>query len=137
MHRPRHATAFTLIELLVVILILGILIAVAIPLYLSSVRNAGDRVTRANLKTIAQAAQSFRVRTGAYPNALADLNGAQGDLEQPITNFGPDDVDYTAGAGNDATTFSVVATEQGVDRFGTTGTADTITYDLQLGTFAP
>jgi prepilin-type N-terminal cleavage/methylation domain-containing protein len=132
--RRNKKAGFTLIELLVVILILGILIAVAIPLYLNSVRNAADRVTRANMKTIAQSAQSFRVRTSAYPAALTDLSGAQGDLEQPVANFGPTGVAYTATG--TATTYVVTATETG-DRFGTSAPDETITYNLQTGQYTP
>jgi prepilin-type N-terminal cleavage/methylation domain-containing protein len=53
---------FTLIELLVVVLILSILMAVALPLYLSAVADSQKKVCRANLQTIANATQAARVR---------------------------------------------------------------------------
>src|SRR5579862_9476672 len=56
---------FTLIELLVVVLILSILMAVALPLYLSAVSDAQRKTCRANMQTIANAAQAARVRTAA------------------------------------------------------------------------
>jgi type IV pilus assembly protein PilA len=53
---------FTLIELLVVVLILSILMAVALPLYLSAVSDSQKKVCRANMQTIANAVQASRVR---------------------------------------------------------------------------
>jgi type IV pilus assembly protein PilA len=77
----RFARGFTLIELLVVTLILSILMAVAIPLYLSSVADAKLKTCRANMQTIANAVQSARVKgTGNGP--LADYQ----------TFFGPVDI---------------------------------------------
>jgi len=116
---------FTLIEMLVVVLIMGILLAVAIPLYLSSVKNAAENTAKANLKTIATAAQAFRVKTGAYPTVITDLTtGATADLS-PIIQTG---VTYTY-AGSVAT-----ATET-ADVFGGTGTTDVITFSLATGAF--
>src|SRR5579859_111433 len=56
---------FTLIELLVVVLILSILMAVALPLYLSAVADSQKKTCRANMQTIANAAEAARVRTQA------------------------------------------------------------------------
>ena len=53
---------FTLIELLVVVLILSILMAVALPLYLSAVADSQRKVCRANMQTIANAVQASRTR---------------------------------------------------------------------------
>src|SRR5579871_4294238 len=54
--------AFTLIELLVVVLILAILMAVALPLYLSAVADSQKKTCRANLQTIANSVQAARVK---------------------------------------------------------------------------
>ena len=61
----RKRRGFTLIELLVVVLILSILMAVALPLYLSAVSDSQRKVCRANMQTIANAVQASRVRTNA------------------------------------------------------------------------
>src|SRR5258708_31009380 len=53
---------FTLIELLVVVLILSILMAVALPLYLSAVADSQRKTCRANQQTIANAVAASRVR---------------------------------------------------------------------------
>jgi type IV pilus assembly protein PilA len=61
----RNRKGFTLIELLVVVLILAILMAVALPLYLSAVADSQKKTCRANMQTIANAVAAARVKTGA------------------------------------------------------------------------
>src|SRR5579862_9101312 len=56
---------FTLVELLVVVLILAILMAVAMPLYLSAVSDSQRKACRANMQSIANAGESARVRMGS------------------------------------------------------------------------
>ena len=58
----RAKRGFTLIELLVVVLILAILMAVALPLYLSAVADSQRKTCRANMQTIANAVAASRVR---------------------------------------------------------------------------
>ena len=61
----RNRKGFTLIELLVVVLILAILMAVALPLYLSAVADSQKKTCRANMQTIANAVAAARVKSGA------------------------------------------------------------------------
>src|SRR5690348_17580164 len=61
----RTRKGFTLIELLVVVLILAILMAVALPLYLSAVADSQKKTCRANMQTIANAVQAARVKSVA------------------------------------------------------------------------
>ena len=56
---------FTLVELLVVVLILATLMAVALPLYLSSVADSAKKTCRANMQSIANAAQAWKVKNRA------------------------------------------------------------------------
>ena len=69
----KNRKGFTLVELLVVVLILAILMAVALPLYLGAIKNSERGAARANMQTIANANQSFRLKTGAYATAISDL----------------------------------------------------------------
>ncbi len=134
--KNRKRSGFTLIELLVVVLILGILMAVAIPLYLASVRNSGTRTVQANLKTLANAAQAYRVRTGAYPATQAEAGFVGAGQDLTAIPAGPGTTTYTlVGTGN--TECVITATEGGTDSFGTSATGETITYTMSTGAFAP
>src|SRR5437667_10216999 len=63
--RRNRRCGFTLIELLVVVLILAILMAVALPAYLSAVADSSKKTCRANMQTIANAVQAARVKDRA------------------------------------------------------------------------
>ena len=114
----RRKRGFTLIELLVVVLILAILMAVALPLYLSAVQDSERKTCRANLQTIANAVQAYRVK-----NRLADystitvavLVGASLDLQ--ATPICPTNGTYSlagaGGAGSPGATYSVKCTNHG------------------------
>ena len=55
----REEKGFTLIELLVVIVILGILVAIAVPSYLSFRGNAQDAAAKSNVRSAIPAAESY------------------------------------------------------------------------------
>ena len=76
--------AFTLIELLVTVLILAILMAIALPLYLSAIKDSEKKTCRANMQTIATAVQAYRVK-----NRLADYSSVD-DATDPIAMLAPD-----------------------------------------------
>ena len=74
--RNRNRKGFTLIELLIVILVLAILMAVALPLYLSAVSDSQLKTCRSNMQTIANAEQAYKTSDPghAYTTNMADLN---------------------------------------------------------------
>lgn len=70
--RPR---GFTLIEVLIVVLVLAILMAVALPLYVSAIAESERKTCRSNMYSIASAEQAYKTRisTHTYTTDLTDL----------------------------------------------------------------
>ena len=68
-NKIRNEKGFTLIELMVTVLIIGILVAVAIPGYSFTREQARDRVCRANLRIMDGAAAQYQAELGAWPAA--------------------------------------------------------------------
>ena len=65
----RKSTGFTLIELMIVILILAVLVAIAVPIYISATDNAKKRTCQANLRSIDGATEMYKAvyDTDSYP----------------------------------------------------------------------
>src|SRR3954464_7065207 len=66
---------FPLIELLVVIVIIGILLAIAVPSYLHFKDNANQKAAAANVRSTLPAVEAYFADYNAYANA-ADPDGA-------------------------------------------------------------
>ena len=64
---------FTLIELLVVMIIIGILAAIAIPVFLSQRQRAVEAGMKSDLRTLANEVETFFVDNQSYP-AVGDVN---------------------------------------------------------------
>jgi len=74
--RPRGEAGFTLVELMIVMLIIGVLAAIAIPSYISSLKNAKEAVLKEDLHVLRQAIDAYTNDKEKAPQSLDDLVSA-------------------------------------------------------------
>jgi type IV pilus assembly protein PilA len=76
---------FTLIELLVVIIIIGILLAIAIPSYMSFRDRASKSAAQANVRSSIPAVEAYFADNNAYTGMT--LGGLQASYDQGVKNI--------------------------------------------------
>ena len=74
--RMRNQKGFTLIELMIVVAIIGILTAIAFPLYANIQARARVAKAQADARTLASAVVVYSAHTGALPVGLTNLTTA-------------------------------------------------------------
>jgi type IV pilus assembly protein PilA len=134
--RPRAKKGddgFTLIELLVVVVIIGVLVAIAVPVYLNYRKGAADKSAQSDVRgAISTIEQWYTDHGNVYPatptgtpqTASFNLNGATG-ADGLITLSDKTTMVYVAPAGA-VTTYRVCATNTG-------GSEKYYIYDSALG----
>jgi type IV pilus assembly protein PilA len=89
--RLQREEGFTLIELLVVIVIIGILLAIAIPSYLGFKDRANRADAQANLRQAVPSVEAYYSDNNTYQNlAVGPVAGANNDLKDYDSGLSPD-----------------------------------------------
>ncbi len=83
----KNKKGFTLVELMVVVVIIGILTAIAIPVYNSVTASAKVKSSLANQRTIDSAIEAYYANNNKWPEKLQDLIPNY-IAEAPIDPFG-------------------------------------------------
>jgi type IV pilus assembly protein PilE len=117
----RAGRGFTLIEVMVVVVVIGLLAAVALPSYQSSVRKARRADARSALVTTAQMMERYATEHAAAGYSTATLSTVAGPtvVAKPASDNGY----YTLSLANlAATTFTLRAAPQGGQAYDGCGT---------------
>jgi type II secretion system protein G len=129
---------FTLIELLVVIIIIGILAAIAIPVFLNQRKKAVDASIKSDLRTVANELETYYTDNQAYPATVSTSAGtATGntitvDVGNPVSLSGGNVV---------AVSVNATGTKYAICGFNTKATANLVSsqflYVSSLGGLQP
>lgn len=139
---------FTLIELLVVIIIIGILAAIAIPIFLNQRKKAVDAAARADLTTISKQVATYLVDNADKPDVGVSTDGKSYEMSGtgidtttdptagligPVSGALQGTTTAVAVTGTNASDFKVTMTYDN----GSAGEGATMVYDAAKGLTGP
>jgi len=113
--RMKCGKGLTLIELLIVILIVGVLAAIAIPMYSNYMIRARRADAKTALEQLRAAQEMRRAETGSYSTDLAALRTTWGGPATPIGDYNITMVATTATFTGTATAFTSRQSEDTAD----------------------
>lgn len=84
---PAHWKAFTILELLIAVIIIGILVAIIVPVYVSRAAEARLATAQADIEALQQAEQHAGIDTGYFFRlyVLDDMKGGDGVAPDSVT----------------------------------------------------
>ena len=106
----RAPSGFTFIEMVMVIVVMGILLGIAIPVYQAQVRSSKEAVLKHNLAILRERLDQFKADRNKYPASLSELVQAgylkeipndpmtgSAEWEEVFTDYDPDEPDAEPG----------------------------------------
>ena len=90
MRKLMNRKGFSLVELMIVVVIMGILIAVAIPLYGAIKDNANNKTCAKNIKTLKSNAANYMASYDTKAGSVADLAQMFDDGKMPVCPLNED-----------------------------------------------
>ena len=129
---------FTLIELLVVMIIIGILAAIAIPVFLNQRKKAVDTAARSDVSTLGKELATYYVDNTAQAPAISVVSNRYQMATTPVTDLGK----QSTGASAPVVSYATGAAATGAVLFSNTwcvqltvdnGTVATVSYSATNG----
>jgi len=135
--RAQGEKGFTLIELLVVVVIIGILIAIAIPLYLNYQKGSHDKAAESDLRGAVSVLEQCNSDNGSYPAAAlsfaAKSGGGTACTGQSIKLSGSTEFKYVTPSGTKDSGGNTVTGSYTVTADATDGSGKKYCYDSVNG----